>query len=136
MQAWGVENARQIRRTHKEPTKRGVLGLIRAAKGLARDQTWDELESLEFSCQIQKTGCRMWDFATMSNVISADGSTIHEKGIQEKEYLANAAFIVTLRGQEQLINEVMDALESPKFLLGLGRRDCVPSTPILWAEVT
>jgi hypothetical protein len=30
-----------------------------------------------------------------------------------------------------LIDEVIAALENPVFLLGLGRRDCMPTRPIL-----
>ena len=50
LQAWGVDGAGQIRRTRSQPHKRAILGLIRAAKGLRRDEAWDALESLEFSC--------------------------------------------------------------------------------------
>jgi CRISPR system Cascade subunit CasD len=131
MQAWGADGAGQIRRTHPQPQKRTVLGLIRAAKGLARDQSWGELEELEFSCQTIKSGIRMWDFASMSRIISADGSKFHPRGIQEKEYLADSAFTVTLSGNDGLIDEVIEALENPVFLIGLGRRDCMPSQPIL-----
>ncbi len=131
MQAWGADGAGQIRRTHPQPQKRTVLGLIRAAKGLARNQTWSELEKLEFSCQTIKSGIRMWDFATMKDIISADRSKKHPRGIQEKEYLAGAAFTVTLSGDDELIDEVIEALENPVFLLGLGRRDCMPSSPVL-----
>jgi CRISPR system Cascade subunit CasD len=134
MQAWGVEGSRQIRRTNKEPTKRAVLGMIRAAKGLARDETWLELEGLMFSCFTTKTGRRMWDFATMRDVISADGSRVHPRGIQEKEYLVDADFLVTLEGDDDLLLEVQAALEQPVFLLGLGRRDCMPMQPLLQAQ--
>jgi CRISPR system Cascade subunit CasD len=131
MQAWGVEGSRQIRRTNNQPTKQAVLGMIRAAKGLARDETWAELEGLAFSCRTEKAGRRMWDFATMRNVISADGSIVHPQGNQEKEYLVDADFVVTLEGDDGLVLKVQAALEHPVFLLGLGRRDCMPTMPIL-----
>ncbi len=131
MQAWGVDGAGQIRRTHREPTKRAIFGLIRAAKGLAREELWDELESLQFSCQTIQHGIRMWDFATMSNIISADGSKVHPRGIQEKEYLSGATFEVVLVGENDLMDEVRQALLDPVFLIGLGRRDCMLSSPII-----
>ena len=131
MQAWGVDGAGQIRRTHAQPQKRAVLGLIRAAKGLSRDEEWADLEVLEYRCETLRAGVRMWDFATMSNVISADGKVMHPRGIQEKEYLANADFLIHLAGSDDLIAEVRAALEDPVFLIGLGRRDCPPSAPLL-----
>ena len=131
MQAWGVDGAAQIRRTRRQPHCRAVLGMIRAARGLRRGETWEELHSLEFRCETLHPGVRIWDFATMRNVTSADGSYLHPQGIQEKEYLAEAAFIVTLTGEGSLIDEVRTALENPVFLIGLGRRDCMPSVPVL-----
>ena len=131
LQAWGVDGAGQIRRTRNQPHKRAILGLIRAAKGLRREETWEALESLEFSCLTEKAGRRMWDFATMSDVISADGSYRHPRGIQEKEYLSDSVFTVTLAAEESLLQEIKTALEDPVFLIGLGRRDCMPSAPIL-----
>jgi hypothetical protein len=86
---------------------------------------------MDLLCEILKAGHRMWDFASMSNIIRADGSGIQKQAIQEKEYLADAAFTVTLVGDDQLIDEVIAALENPVFLLGLGRRDCMSTQPIL-----
>ncbi len=131
LQAWGVDNALQRRRTHNQPQRRTVFGLIRAAKGLKRHESWEALETLDFKCEIHKAGYRMWDFASMSNIIRANGEGIQDQAIQEKEYLVDAAFIVTLTGKDQLIDEVIAALEDPVFLLGLGRRDCMPTQPIL-----
>ncbi len=131
LQAWGVDDALQRRRTHNQPQRRTVFGLIRAAKGLKRHESWEALETLDFKCETQKAGHRMWDFASMSNIIRANGKGIQDHAIQEKEYLADAAFIVTLTGEDHLIDEVIVALENPVFILGLGRRDCMPTQPIL-----
>ena len=131
MQAWGVDGAAQIRRTRRQPHCRAVFGMIRAARGLRRGEEWDELHSLEFRCDTVRSGTRMWDFATMKNVVSANGKVWHPQGIQEKEYLAGAAFIVSLVGHDVLIDQVRAALEDPVFFIGLGRRDCMPSAPIL-----
>ncbi len=132
MQAWGVDGAAEVRRTRIEPHKRAVLGLVRAARGLTRAETWPELEQLGFETITLSRPRRMWDFGTMSNVISADGTFIHGQGVQHREYLADAAFLVALDGPKELLDEVVRAFENPQFLLALGRRDCVPSYPILW----
>ena len=131
MQAWGMPGAGEVRRTHHEPTKRAVLGLIRAARGLARSETWPALEDLEFTVLALRRPRRAWDFGTMANAISADGTKLHEQGIQHREYLADAGFLIALRGTDGLISEIQGALGAPRFLTGLGRRDYVPSHPLL-----
>ena len=37
LQAWGVDSKFEIRKTNREPTKSGVLGLLAAALGLRRE---------------------------------------------------------------------------------------------------
>jgi CRISPR system Cascade subunit CasD len=132
LQSWGVDGAHEVRRTHAQPQKIAVLGLIRAAKGLPRGKIWPELEQLHFQTWQLRRPRRMWDFLTAENVISADGSHIHPRVLQQLEYLADAAFLVGLEGELTLLEEVRDALESPIFLIGLGRRSCVPSYPIFY----
>ena len=43
MQAWGCGSKFDTRRTNREPTKSGVVGLLAAALGIRREQS-DELE--------------------------------------------------------------------------------------------
>ena len=52
LQAWGTAGAVATRRTHNLPQKSAILGMIRAAKGLKRIETWDELEALAFSVKV------------------------------------------------------------------------------------
>ncbi len=133
LQAWGVDGAQLIRRTHLHPQKRAVLGLIRAAKGLSRDETWDALDDLSFQVRVLKRPRRMWDFAGVRNTISADGKFLHKQRVLNREYLADAAFLVALEGESDLLEEVRSALRCPVFLLGLGRRDCPASYPIFFS---
>lgn len=65
LQAWGTAGAVATRRTHNLPQKSAILGMIRAAKGLKRIETWDELEALAFSVRVLKRPHRMWDFQTV-----------------------------------------------------------------------
>ncbi len=133
LQAWGVDGAQLIRRTHLHPQKRAVLGLIRAAKGLSRDEPWEALEDLSFQVRVLKRPRRMWDFAGVRNTISADGNFIHKQRVLNREYLADAAFLVALEGERTLLEEVRSVLRCPVFLLGLGRRDCPASYPIFFS---
>ena len=38
LQAWGADSKFETRKTNREPTKSGVIGLLAAALGLERDQ--------------------------------------------------------------------------------------------------
>ena len=69
LQAWGTAGAVATRRTHNLPQKSAILGMIRAAKGLKRIETWDELEELTFSVRVLKRPRRMWDFQTVRRVL-------------------------------------------------------------------
>ena len=39
LQAWGADSKFETRKTGREPTKSGVIGLLAAALGLRRDET-------------------------------------------------------------------------------------------------
>ena len=39
LQAWGADSKFETRKTAREPTKSGVIGLLAAALGLRRDET-------------------------------------------------------------------------------------------------
>lgn len=50
---------------------------------------------------------------------------------RNKEYLAGASFTVFVEGEDNLLQEIHDALLNPVFPLFLGRKGCLPSEPIV-----
>lgn len=54
LQAWGAESKYEIRRTGREPTKSGVIGLLMAALGCRRDDTDTVrlLDTLHMACAL------------------------------------------------------------------------------------
>ena len=77
----------------------------------------------------------MWDFQTVEKVISADNTKIHPRLTFEVEHLADAAFLVALVGEKAFLEQIMNFLLKPYYMLSLGKRDCSPSFPIFWGLV-
>ena len=69
LQAWGVDSKFEIRKTNREPTKSGVLGLLAAALGLRREdeEGMRELGALRFAVRVDQEGGLLVDFHTANN---------------------------------------------------------------------
>lgn len=133
MQSWGTISRFDERDTGKEPSKSGVLGLVAAALGIDREN-WLDLEPL---CQLRmgvrhdRPGVPKRDYQTAQRVISADGSKIHDTAVTTRHYLADAAFLVGLCGEDRaLLERIHGAFADPVWPLALGRKSYVPSEPI------
>ncbi len=138
MQSWGYRSRFDYRDTALEPTRSGVIGLICAAMGIARE---DEKKILRFDPI--RMGVRVdeptyWrtclpravyqgprperDYHTALDVIKADGKGT-DTVVSYRDYLADASFTVGLQSEDlQLLQDIADALQSPKWPLFLGRK--------------
>jgi CRISPR system Cascade subunit CasD len=136
MQSWGTTSRFDQRDTGKEPSKSGVVGLLAAALGVDREN-WTDLEPLtrlSIGVRHDRPGLPKRDFQTAQHIISADRSKIHQTAVTARDYLADAAFLVGLEGEEPaLMQRAHAALRDPVWPLALGRRSYVPSEPI-WIE--
>ena len=67
LQSWGSDSKFDIRRTGREPTKSGVVGLLAAAKGYRRDdaRVLEPLCSLRMGVRIDQEGQLLRDFHTV-----------------------------------------------------------------------
>jgi len=133
MQSWGITSRFDERDTGKEPSKSGVLGLVAAALGIDREN-WRDLEPLcrlRMGVRHDRPGVPKRDYQTAQRVISADGSKIHDTAVTTRHYLADAAFLVGLCGEDRaLLERIHGALADPVWPLALGRKSYVPSEPI------
>ena len=59
MQSWGIDSKFDTRKTNREPTKSGVIGLLAAALGLRRDadQALERLNRLRSCRSGRKPAC-------------------------------------------------------------------------------
>ncbi|WP_418646595.1 type I-E CRISPR-associated protein Cas5/CasD [Thauera butanivorans] len=133
MQSWGTTSRFDERDTGKEPSKSGVLGLVAAALGMDREN-WADLEPLcrlRMGVRHDRPGVPKRDYQTAQRVISADGSKIHDTAVTTRHYLADAAFLVGLCGEDRILLErAHAAFADPVWPLALGRKSYVPSEPI------
>lgn len=125
LQAWGYDSKFETRRTGREPSKSGVIGLLAAALGRRRDESIDDLLGLRFGVRVDKEGQLLHDYHT---VRMTSGKTY----VTHRYYLSDATFLVGVESEnEAWLEEIKKALLHPAFPLFLGRRSCVPSLPVV-----
>lgn len=127
LQAWGADSKFETRKTAREPTKSGVIGLLAAALGLRRDETepLTRLVQLRFGVRVEREGQLLVDFHMARNE-EKDRSYV-----TYRHYLEDAVFLVGLESEDTaLLQELAEALTHPVFPLYLGRRACPPTLPL------
>lgn len=141
MQSWGTTSRFDERDTGKEPSKSGVIGLVAAALGIDREN-WDDLAPITYlamGVRHDRPGVPKRDYQTAGassddSIVRANGTQSAEGVVSNRHYLADAAFLVGLSGDDRaLLTRIHAALANPVWTLGLGRKSYVPSEPI-WME--
>ena len=127
LQAWGADSKFETRKTNREPTKSGVIGLLAAALGLRRDESEGlaRLTGLRFGVRVEREGQLLVDYHT--------AKTQDEKNsyVTYRHYLQDAVFLAGLESEDTaLLLQLQDALQHPAFPLYLGRRSCPPALPL------
>lgn len=149
LQSWGFESRFQRRTTGLHPTKSGVVGLICAAMGLAKDSpeeraTLPQLAALKMiSIGIQRQQVNRWtgekselavrrleDFHTVLKTRRASGKMNDDPVVTRRQYLLDARFGVILTGNRLLLQRVATALTDPVWGVWFGRKSCIPAEPI------
>jgi CRISPR system Cascade subunit CasD len=135
MQSWGTTSRFDERDSQLEPSKSGVLGLVCAALGRDRAEPVDDLAGLKMGVRVDREGLLMRDYQTATGVISAAGKVdLDRTVISPRYYLADAAFIVGLEGNDlSLLEQVHAALRTPAWPLALGRKSFPPGEPV-WLD--
>lgn len=127
----GSDSKFETRKTNREPTKSGVIGLLAAALGLRRDDAAGlaRLNGLHFAVRADREGSLLVDFHT------ANREEDRKKGkapyVTYRHYLQDAVFLVGLESEDTaLLQELETALKHPVYPLYLGRRSCPPTLPL------
>lgn len=131
LQAWGDQSRFERRTTRPEPTKSGILGLIAAAQGRAREDDLSDLGVLRYGVRTEEEGRLVRDYQTAQRPDSVLGKGWENPKLSYRYYLADATFLVGVQGDRTLLEGIAGAIRSPEFPLYLGRRACPPSFPIL-----
>lgn len=138
MQSWGTTSRFDQRDTGKEPSKSGVIGIMAAAMGIDRDN-WSDLEALtklSMGVRHDRSGVPKRDYQTAGcarndTIIKADGTLSKDGVVSNRFYIADAAFLVAVEGNDRiLLEKICASLKNPVWPLSLGRKSYLPSEPI------
>ena len=157
MQSWGAASRFTRRTTELFPTKSGIVGLLAAAMGInkfAPDEPQFIAALSSLHCTVialprRKRGqplpiLRLEDFHTIGGGYdseedwqamprSADNQTLKNPVVSNRHYLLDARFGVLLEGDAALVERVAAALRNPTWGVWLGRKCCLPASPLLAA---
>ncbi|HKM32460.1 MAG TPA: type I-E CRISPR-associated protein Cas5/CasD [Oscillospiraceae bacterium] len=130
LQSWGDESKFEARKTRREPTKSGIIGILAAALGRKRNESVEDLCLLRFGVRVDREGKLAYDFHT------AKPPKAKDPYITTRYYLEDAVFLVGLESEDtELLRTLQDALKHPRFPLFLGRRSCPPTLPLVWGGI-
>lgn len=140
LQSWGIDSKFETRKTNREPTKSGVVGLLAAALGLRRDEEalLQQLNTLRFGVRVDQEGSLLMDYHTANNptpeeIRSArkDGKKVTAPYVTKRYYLSDAVFLVGLESKDtDFLRSLEHALTHPVYPLFLGHRSCPPTFPL------
>lgn len=149
MQSWGASSKYQYRETNSFPTKSAIIGIIAAAMGIdkhSQDETIHLAPLVDLLLTVVKIGkssTRLMDFHTIGGGYDKGASLREKMSIPQKasgapfgtvitrrSYLTDAAFIAVLEGESSVLEQVRTALLDPKWGVWLGRKNCLPATPL------
>ena len=148
MQSWGHSSRFERRTTALHPTRSGVFGLIAAALGINKESADEAAQLARFGplCvtvitlprRARRDGDllmqRLEDYHTVTGIRRASGKVDDDATVQTyRHYLLDARFGVLLEGSAALLDEIAAALRNPKWGVWLGRKCCLPATPVLVA---
>jgi len=110
MQSWGTTSRFDQRDTGKEPSKSGVVGLLAAALGIDREK-WTDLQpltKLSMGVRHDRPGVPKRDYQTAGcaandTMIKADGKPSRDGVVSQRFYLADAAFLVGVEGDDRAL---------------------------------
>lgn len=132
MQSWGVNSRFIVRDTATEPTKSGIVGLLAAALGVARDDRENiaQLAELSMGVRVDREGIIERDYHTTQNVPTTLGGG-HRTVVSNRYYLADALFLVVMEGDPSLLAKLHAAVQRPHWPLFFGRKAFVPARPLV-----
>lgn len=141
LQSWG-ENAKwDFRDSGAMPTKSGIVGLLGCAMGEERGSSVlaELAQSITVAIRTDRPGEKFVDFQTVQGnpLMAATGQprTTGNTILTPRAYLQDACFTVFIDASREWQQKIISALENPQWCMYLGRKNCVPSRPILAHQV-
>lgn len=152
LQSWGHTSRFERRTTALHPTRSGVIGMCAAALGIDKLAVGEEEQLSRFAPLRISTFTlprrtargedvlmrRLEDYHTVTGIRRAGGKVGQvddDATVQTyRHYLLDARFGILIEGPTQVISELSAAVRNPKWGVWLGRKCCVPATPLYVAS--
>ena len=144
LQSWGYDSQYNRRNTGLMPTKSAIAGICCAALGLPRGSDKEREFLVSFgktrmtAIAIPRKGVktelpvrRLQDYQTVQKTRRASGAINNDCVLTHRQYLTDAAFGVLLEGDANMLGEISRALADPVWGIWLGRKNCIPTAPVL-----
>lgn len=144
-QSWGHDSQFDYRKTALMPTKSAIAGMCCAALGYKRGSESERKYLGHFSQFTMKSIAipkpsplykesyfevrRLKDYHTVKDTRKAGGGTKNSH-LTYRFYLQDSLFGIVLNGEKQLIETTSKALQNPIWGVWLGRKSCIPSSPV------
>ena len=154
----GVSGFKELRASNPYPTKSEIVGLLAAALGVDRsdDAGKEAISQLDFSiivfqyshkrnsseilpdyCAIgagyAKIGYKKGDYTYKDfyeYIPKKPSGLLAKNKCVKKEYIHNSKFGCVVTGERSFIEKLEAAMERPKWGYWIGRKSCIPCTPI------
>lgn len=146
LQSWGYQSRFDRRTTLPYPTRSGVIGLISAAMGIDRGDTHAlrRFDVVQITVLTFRHGPSMIDFHTVGGgydrltekrfIVHTAQNKLRPPGqetvVTHREFLQHAKYGAIVIGPPIVIVEIADALIDPVWGIWLGRKACVPASPV------
>lgn len=141
LQAWGESSKWDFRDTSSMPSKSGIVGLLGCAMGEPRESAVlvELAQHIRLAVRADRVGTRFVDYQTVTGnpLKNAMGKARKIEGkaantiVSSRAYLQDACFTVFIETTDAWRERLVTALQAPKWCLYLGRKNCVPSRPVL-----
>lgn len=131
MQAWGTQPSMNTFSTLLRPSKSGVIGLLANALGRKRYESIEDLcRSLRMGIRVDQPGRVIRDFQTVHFGLQPWEAKEDRSFLTRRQYLCGAVFVIGLEGEMELLNHLQKAIQHPAHILYLGRKSCLPDSPL------
>ena len=136
LQSWGMDSKFETRKTNREPTKSGVVGLLAAALGIGREEPEKliPLNQLRFGVRVDQEG----DFLVDYHVARKEKKTRKAEKITPyityRHYLTDAIFLAGLESRMTRFAGTRPGAPSPRVPAVFGTPLLPPTMPLCWGS--
>lgn len=145
MQSWGIESRYNRRMSGSAPSKSGLCGMVCAAMG-ARKESEEEKDAINGFSHIRlvtvelhgekKEGAFLRDYHTVQGTRKADGGSRTDANLTHRFYHSDKRFVALLIAEDrEFLERIRQSLQNPVWGVWLGRKCCIPASPIIQEEV-